>query len=148
MYCPLDEAFPSQNQQAQKGHLAYASCWHKDPEKEVPPSSEPVILGAQCTAAVATPPPAPPVAQRDQACMVNLHHCLSCPVCYQMLQLHFQQQPVVRKSRSRRRRRRMGSNVLNEEVPLGDIHITWATLLIILAGSAAFLLLWKLMGKK
>lgn len=107
-------------------------------------------------------------------CMGILQHCLMCPACYRALQTHFQSQESQRDQdddeedqdeerelrKSRRRRRRssrcrsatqtsqnstMGANVLNEEVPLRDIHITWATLLIIMAGGIFILALLKLL---
>jgi hypothetical protein len=110
--------------------------------------------------------PIGPISQ-DMPCFSFFEHCIACPRCRRMLQLYFQQEPRnddeyfqrPRRSSSRRRSRRryfsssqreggggVGASILSE--PIGNIKVTWGTLLLVLLGVSTFLILCRAVFNK
>lgn len=157
-YCSLEEAFP------QTCDNKEPSCWSQNTDNV----SQPIIkVGAQVSK-VQQPSQQnqpsqvqptivfiPPYQQNDHhhhkqnKCMSHLHHCMSCPTCFQLLQLYFANQnptlmlgaqasPSLQVQTTPKRK-----SILLEPMFEGS-PITWGTVLTIMAGGTLLLLIMEI----
>ena len=167
MYCSLVDAFPIREKKSM------ISCWQPDKETEKKPEMKGALAhrdqDQKQVQSLSCPQAMTEQAMTVSPCVMNLHHCLLCPYCRNFLSTFFQVKEQKRKSRrhsardkrrnsdrysdrdNHQRRRyiptRMGSSVEFDETIM-RIDVTWTTLLVILAGSTFFLLLWRVLGER